>query len=46
MFDEIKRIVAHDTLLAYYKFNIYFDIYMYAINFQLATVMIHNGKTI
>ena len=45
-FDDIKRAVAHDTLLAYPDFNKRFDIHTYASNHQLGAVIIHNGKPI
>ena len=45
-FDEIKRIVARDTLLAYPDFNKTFKIYTDARNFQLGVVISHNGKPI
>ena len=45
-FDEIKLIVACDTLLAYPDFNKRFDIHMDAIEFQLGAVIIHTVKKI
>ena len=46
VFDGIKRTVAHDTLLAKLDFNKCFDIQTDAINYQLVSVIIHNGKPI
>ena len=40
------RIVARDVLSAYPDFNEEFKIYTDAINFQLVTVIIQNGKPI
>ena len=34
-FDDIKRIVAHNTLLKYLAFNNWFDIHMDARDYQL-----------
>ena len=45
-FDEINRIVSHDTLLAYPDFNKRFDIHTDASDHQLGAVIIQNGKTI
>ena len=45
-FEEIKRIVARDTLLAYPDFNEEFKIHTDARNFQLVIVMSQTGKPI
>ena len=45
-FVEIKRIVAHDTLLTYPDFNETFKIHTDASAFQLGAVIIQKGKTI
>ena len=45
-FDGIKRTVAHDILLAYLDFNKRFDIHKNASDYQVASVISHNGKTI
>ena len=45
-FDDIKRTVAHDTLLAYTDFNKRFYIHLDAIYSQLGSVISQNGKTI
>ena len=42
-FDDIKRAVAQDTLLAYPDFNTCFDIHTDARNYQLGAVIIQNG---
>ena len=44
VFDEIKRTVARDTLLAYPYFNKRFDIHTDASNNQLGAVLIEEGK--
>ena len=43
-FDEIKQIVARDTLLIYPDFNERYDIHTDASAFQLGSVISHNGK--
>ena len=45
-FDEIKRIVARDTLLAYPYFNEEFKIHANASGFQLGVVIIQKVKPI
>ena len=45
-FDEIKRTVAHKTLLAYPDFNKLFDVHKYISGYQLGLVIIQNGKPI
>ena len=45
-FDEIKRIVARDTLLTYTYFNETFKIHTNAISFQSGVVISHKDKTI
>ena len=45
-FDEIKRTVAHDTLLAYTDFNKRFKIHMDASDHQLWAVISQEGKPI
>ena len=45
-FNEIKRIVAHDTLLARPYFNKKINIHTDDINFQLVALIIHKGKPI
>ena len=45
-FDEIKRTVAHETLLAYPDFNKLFDVHKYISGNQLGLVIIQNGKPI
>ena len=45
-FDEIKKAVAHDTLLVYLYLNKHFYIHTYAINYQIGSVIIQEGKTI
>ena len=45
-FDEIKRTVAHNTLLAYPDFNIFFDIHTEASNHQLGSVISKEGEPI
>ena len=45
-FDDIKRAIAHYTLLAYLHLNERFDIHTDANNYQLGVVIIYNGKPI
>ena len=45
-FDDIKRTVSQDTLLAYPYFNIRFYIHTDARNYQLGALIRHNGKPI
>ena len=45
-FDEIKRIVDHNNLLAYPYFNEEFKIHTYARYFQLGAVISHKLKPI
>ena len=45
-FNEIKRIVARDTLLTYPDFNETFKINNDATTFQLGAVISHKGKSI
>ena len=45
-FEEIKRIVAHDTLLAYPDFNEKIKIHTDASKVQLGAVIIQNDKPI
>ena len=44
--NEVKRIVAHDTLLAYPDFNEEFKIHTDARNFQLGAVIKNKAKPI
>ena len=44
--DEIKRIVARNTLLTYPYFNETFKIHINASKFQLVVVIRHKGKPI
>ena len=46
LFDDIKRAVSQDTLLAYPEFNKRFDIHTDANNCQLGTVIRQNRKPI
>ena len=46
MFDDIKRTVAHDTLLAYSDFNKRFDIHIDARDYQLLLVISPEGQPI
>ena len=46
MFDDIKRAVAHNTLLSYLGFNRNFDINMDARNFQIGEMIIQDVKPI
>ena len=43
-FDEIKRTVAHNTILAYPKFNKVYNTHMDASNHQLGAVIRQEGK--
>ena len=45
-FDEIKRTVAHDTLLAYPDINKRFEIHTYASNQHLGALIIQEVKPI
>ena len=45
-FNEIKRIVEHDTLLIYPDFNETFKMHTDASAFQLGVVVIQKGKPI
>ena len=45
-FDEIKRIVAFDTLSIYTDFDKHFDIHAYASYFHIGAVIIQYGKPI
>ena len=45
-FDDIKRAVSQDTLLAYMDFNERFYIHTDARNYQLGAVIIQNSKPI
>ena len=45
-FDEMKRIIAQETLLAYPKFDEIFDIHMDASLLQLGACILQNGKPI
>ena len=45
-FNDIKQIVALDTLLIYPDFNKSFDIHTYAIELQLGAVKIKDSKQI
>ena len=46
VFDDIKRAVAHDTLLAYPDVIKRFDIHTDTIEHQLGAVITQEGKTI
>ena len=46
VFEEIKRIVSHNILLAYPDFNKEFKTHTDTCDFQLGAVVIHNGKPI
>ena len=46
VFDEIKRTVSHNTLLAYTNLNEHFDICTDANNHQLVVVISQEGKPI
>ena len=46
MFNEIKQVVAHDTLLIYPDFNKRFDIHRDASELQLGAGIIQDGKPI
>ena len=45
-FEKIKRVVAHNTLLAYPDFNKRFEMYIDASDFQLGAVIIQEGEVI
>ena len=45
-FDDIKSVVARDTILSYQYFNKQFNIHTDARNFQLCAVIIQNRKPI
>ena len=45
-FDELKRIIAKDTLLAYPKFNQPFDVHTDASDYQLGSVISQNNRPI
>ena len=45
-FDEVKRILAHDTLLAYPNFSEEFKIHTDDRDFHLGAVIIQKGKPI
>ena len=45
-FEGIKQILARDNLLAYPGFNKEFNIHIDASNFQIGSVISHNGKQI
>ena len=45
-FDNIKRDVAHNTLLAYLDCNKHFDIHMDASDYQLGELISQDGKPI
>ena len=45
-FDDIKYIIAHNTLLSYTDFNKRFDIHTDDINYQTGAFIIHSGKPI
>ena len=45
-FDDIKRSVSQDNLLAYLDFNQRFDMHTDASDYQLGPVIIHNRKPI
>ena len=45
-FDKIKRIVAHDTLLAYTDFHKGFKIHTNSSNFQLGAVIRQKGELV
>ena len=46
VFDDIKRAVAQDTLLAYTDFNKYFELHTHSRYYQLGAVVIQKGKPI
>ena len=46
VFNKIKQIFAHDTLLIYPDFNECFDIHTDASNGKLGAVLSYNGKPI
>ena len=43
-FDDIKRVLAHDTLLAYTDLNKLFDIHTDAIDYQILAVISQGEK--
>ena len=45
-FDDIKRAISQDTLLAYPNSIERFDIYTYASDYQLGAVVIQDSKPI
>ena len=45
-FEQIKRIVARDTLLTYPDYHEVFKIHINARKFQLEAVIIQNGITV
>ena len=45
-FNEIKRIVAHDTLLIYTDFNEVFKIRIDASTFRLGVIIVYKGKPV
>ena len=46
MFDEIKCLVPHETLLIYPDFNTFIDTHMDTSYLQLGSVIIQDGKPI
>ena len=44
VFDEIKRVVAKNMLLAYPRFDLPFEVYTDASNIQLGSVITQNNK--
>ena len=46
VFDDIKKAVAHDTLLSYPYFNKKIDIHTDASDYQIGAVIIQEGKPI
>ena len=46
LFDDIKKAVAHDTLLAYPDSIIVFDIHKDASDYQIGEVISQEGKPI
>ena len=45
-FDEMKRAISRETLLAYPNFNDVFEIHMDASLYQLGAYILQNGKLI
>ena len=45
-FDELKKAVAHSTLLSYPEFNKSFDIHTYSSGYQIGAMFIQEGKPI